>query len=203
MLKLFDFKLCPYVRKTRIALLEKGLKWETTWVDLTKGEQKKPEYLAINPVGKVPALIDEAVVVHDSTIINEYLEDKFPKPPLLPADAAMRARARSFEDYADAYLAPSLFKILTNLRKPEAERDHEKIKEGEGEVHDHFAFLDHELVGRQYFAGMLSLGDISFVPPLANYERAGYKIGSEFPNLLAWWERMKARPSFAASWPPD
>jgi glutathione S-transferase len=183
--------------------LEKGLQWETTWVDLAKGEQKKPEYLAINPVGKVPALIEDGIVVHDSTIINEYLEDKYPKPPLLPRDPAIRARARSFEDYADAYLAPSLFKILTNLRKPEAERDHEKIKEGEREVHDHFAFLDRELKGRQFFAGTISLGDISFVPPLANYERAGYKIGPEFPNLLAWWERMKARPSFAASLPPD
>lgn len=191
------------MRKTRIALLEKGLRWETTWVDLAKAEQKKPEYLAINPVGKVPALIDDGVVVHDSTIINEYLEDKYPQTPLLPKDPAMRARARSFEDYADAYLAASLFKILMNLRKPEAERDHEKISEGEREVRDHFAFLDRELAGRQFFAGQLSLGDISFVPPLANYDRAGYKIGPEFPNLLAWWERMKARPSFAASWPPD
>jgi len=191
------------VRKTRIALLEKGLQWETTWLDLPSGEHKKPEYLAINPVGKVPALIDDSIVVHDSTIINEYLEDKFPQPPLLPKDPAMRARARSFEDYADAYLAPSLFKILINLRKPEAERDQGKIKEGEREVRDHFAFLDRELEGRDFFAGQMSLGDISFIPPLANYERAGYKIGPEFSNLLAWWERMKARPSFAASLPPD
>jgi len=191
------------VRKTRITLLEKGLQWDTTWLDLPSGEHKKPEYLAINPVGKVPALIDDGVVVHDSTIINEYLEDKHPQPPLLPRDPATRARARSFEDYADAYLAPSLFKILMNMRKPEAERDHEKIKEGEREVHDHFAFLDRELKGRQFFAGSISLGDISFVPPLANYERGGYKIGPEFPNLLAWWERMKARPSFAASLPPN
>jgi glutathione S-transferase len=191
------------VRKTRIALLEKGLQWETTWLDLAKGEQKKPEYLKINPVGKVPALIDDGIVVHDSTIINEYLEDKYPAPPLLPKDPAMRARARSFEDYADAYLAPSLFKILMNLRKPEAERDQEKIKEGEREVRDHFAFLDRELNGRQFFAGMLSLGDISLVPPLANYERAGYQIGPGFPHLMAWWERMKSRPSFARSLPPD
>jgi glutathione S-transferase len=191
------------VRKTRIALLEKGLQWETTWVDLAKGEQKKPEYLAINPVGKVPALIDQEVVVHDSTIINEYLEDKYPQTPLLPADPALRARARSFEDYADAYLAPSLAKIMLNMRKPEAERDHEKIKEGEREVRDHLAFLDRELKGREFVAGQMSLADISFMPPLANYERAGYKIGAEFPHLHAWWERMKARPSFAASWPPD
>jgi glutathione S-transferase len=191
------------VRKTRIALLEKGLQWETVWVDLTKGEQKKPEYLAINPVGKVPALIDDGVVVHDSTIINEYLEDKYPGRALMPREPATRARARSFEDYADAYLAPSLFKILMNLRKPETERDQDKIKEGEREVRDHLAFLDRELAGRHFLAGELSLGDISFVPPLANYERAGYRIGPEFSNLHAWWERMKARPSFAASLPPD
>jgi glutathione S-transferase len=78
-----------------------------------------------------------------------------------------------------------------------------RSRRGEREVREHFAFLDRELAGRQFLAGQLSLGDISFIPPLANYERAGYKIGAEFPNLLAWWERMKARPSFAASWPPD
>ena len=191
------------MRKTRIALLEKGLQWETTWLDLPSGEHKKPEYLKINPVGKVPALIDDEFVVHDSTIINEYLEDKYPKTPLLPKDPAMRARARSLEDYADAYFMPSLSKILLNLRKPEAERDREKIAEGEREVLGHLAYLDRELKGRQIFAGQLSLGDISFVPPLANYERAGYKIGPDFPNLAAWWERLKARPSFGESLPPD
>jgi glutathione S-transferase len=184
--------------------LEKGLQWETTWLDLPKGEHKKPEYLAINPVGKVPALIDDGIVVHDSTIINEYLEDRFPKaPPLLPKDAAMRARARSFEDYADAYLVPSLYKILRETRKPEAERDRARIKEGEDEVRTHFAYLDRELKGRQFFAGMMSLADISYIPQLSNYERAGYAIPDEFPNLKAWWERMKARSSYAASMPLD
>ncbi|HKU25420.1 MAG TPA: glutathione S-transferase N-terminal domain-containing protein, partial [Candidatus Sulfotelmatobacter sp.] len=84
--------------------MEKGLQWETTWLDLPSGEHKKPEYLAINPVGKVPALIDGRVIVHDSTIINEYVEDTHPQHPLLPRDPVKRARARAFEDYADAYL---------------------------------------------------------------------------------------------------
>lgn len=183
-----------------MALLEKGLQWDTTWIDLSKGEHKKPEYLAINPVGKVPALIDEGLIVHDSTIINEYLEDKFPKaPPLLPKDPAMRARARALEDYADAYLVPSLYKILIQMRRPEAERDQAKIKEGEEEVRRHFAYLDKELAGRQFFAGMFSLADISYMPQFANYERAGYTIPAEFPNLKAWWDRVKARPCYSAS----
>ncbi len=183
--------------------MEKGLKWETTWLDLAKGEHKRPEYLAINPVGKVPALIDEGVIVHDSTIVGEYLEDRYPKNPLLPRDPAMKARARAFEDYSDAYVAPSLYKVLIQMRKPEAERDQAKIAEGHSEARAHFSYLDRELEGRQFFAGLLSLGDISFIPHLSNYERAGFGIPAEFANLCAWWERMKARPSFAQSMPAD
>ena len=186
-----------------MALLEKGLQWQTTWLDLPAGEHKKPEYLAINPVGKVPALIDGEVIIHDSTIIDEYLEDKFPQHPLLPREAVQRARARAFEDYADAYLMPSLFKIFFQFRKPEAERDAEKIAEGVREAREHFAYLDRELTGREYFAGEFSLADISFVPPLANLERAGFSLLGDFPRLQAWWERIKARPSFNASWPGD
>ncbi len=184
--------------------MEKGLPWETVWLDLTKGEHKKPEYLAINPLGKVPALIDDVVIVHDSTVINEYLEDRFPKaPPLLPKDPAMRARARSFEDYADAYLVPSLYKTLRQRRKPEAERDEAKIREGEEEMRGHLAWLDKELKGRQFFAGMFSLGDISFIPQLSNYEAAGYAFSDGLPALRAWWERMKSRESYARSVPGD
>ena len=180
--------------------MEKGLQWETTWLDLPSGEHKKPEYLAINPVGKVPALIDDGIIVHDSTIINEYLEDTRAQHPLLPRDPVKRARARAFEDYADAYLMPSLFKIFWQMRKPAAERDREGIAEGEREARDHFAYLDRELQGREYFADEFSLGDISFIPPLANLERAGFSIPNDFPNLRAWWQRMKARPSFNDSW---
>ena len=180
--------------------MEKGLQWDTTWLDLPSGEHKKPEYLAINPVGKVPALIDDGIIVHDSTIINEYLEDTRPQRPLLPRDPVKRARARAFEDYADAYLMPSLFKIFMQMRKPEAEREREKIAEGEREARTHFAYLDRELQGREYFADEFSLGDISFIPPLANLERAGFPIPDEFTNLRAWWQRVKARASFNASW---
>ena len=181
--------------------MEKGIQWETTWLDLPSGEHKKPAYLAINPVGKVPALIDDKVIVHDSTIINEYLEDRYPTTPLLlPRDPVMRARARAFEDYADAYLMPSLFKVFAQMRKPEAERDQAKIAEGEREAREHFAYLDRELKGREFFAGEFSLGDISFIPPLANLERAGFPIPDDFPNLKAWWSRMKGRKSFSASW---
>jgi len=187
-----------------MALLEKGLQWETTWLDLPAGEHKEPQYLAINPVGKVPALIDGETIVHDSTVINEYLEDRFAlATPLLPKDPAMRARARAFEDYADAYLMPALLKIFYEKRKPDAEQVQAKLDEGWREAQEHLAWLDQQLEGREFVAGGFTLGDISFIPPLANLERAGFKIPGRLKNLNAWWMRMKSRPSFAASWPPD
>src|SRR6266581_6459121 len=101
MIKLYDFALSPRVRKVRIVLAEKGLRYEKGNVDLFKGEQKKPEYLAINPYGKVPALQDNGTTVYESTIIMEYLNDKYPNPPLLPADPGQRARGRVLMHYAD------------------------------------------------------------------------------------------------------
>ena len=85
MIKLYDFSLSPRARKVRITLEAKGLEYETVLIDITKGEQKTPEYLAINPYGKVPALQDNGTTVYESTIIMEYLNDTYPHPrPLLP-----------------------------------------------------------------------------------------------------------------------
>ena len=84
-------------------LAEKSLSYELVEVDLAKGEQRRPEFLRLNPYGKVPVLIDEDTVVYDSTIINEYLDDEYPDPRVLPRieSSSLRARARLFEDFAD------------------------------------------------------------------------------------------------------
>ena len=88
MIKLYDFSLSPRARKVRITLEAKGLAYEKVPIDITKGEQKTPEYLAINPYGKVPALQDNGTTVYESTIIMEYLNDTYPSP----AVAAGRCR---------------------------------------------------------------------------------------------------------------
>ena len=95
MIKLYDFLPCPFGQKVRIILAEKGLSYELVQIDLTQGEQRKPEFLRLNPFGRVPVLIDEDITVYDSTIIAEYLEDEYPEPPLFPAvgSSALRARA--------------------------------------------------------------------------------------------------------------
>src|SRR6478672_13938201 len=98
MLKLYDYPDCPFCQKVRVVLAEKDLEFEKVLVDLRKQEQKAPEFLRLNPYGKVPVLVDEDEVIYDSTIINEYLEDEYPHPPLMPEQSSERARVRMFED---------------------------------------------------------------------------------------------------------
>ncbi|MFB3121577.1 MAG: glutathione S-transferase family protein, partial [Candidatus Binatia bacterium] len=115
-MKLYHFPASTNSRKVRILLIEKGLEYERIDVDLTKKEQKNPEYLKIHPFGQVPALDDDGFIVYDSTIINEYLEDEYPHPPLLPNDSEGRARARLMEDFRDIHFSPHFVEIIHEVR---------------------------------------------------------------------------------------
>src|SRR5215470_14964723 len=94
MRKLYHYRNNIWTVCVRLALAEKNVDYEMVQVDLFAGEQFKPEFLALNPYHKVPLLDDGDVAVGESWIINEYLEDRYPAPPLLPPAAADRARVR-------------------------------------------------------------------------------------------------------------
>ena len=94
MLELYHHNISVCAQKVRLALHEKGIDWEGHHIDLMKGEQTSPEYLAINPRGVTPTLVHDGNPVIESTIILEYLEDAFPELPLRPASALSRARMR-------------------------------------------------------------------------------------------------------------
>ncbi len=96
---LYDFHGSPCARRVRIAMLEKGLKWETRLVDLTKMEQKKPEYLKLNPNGLVPTLVHGDRVIYESNVITEYLDALFPEPRLYPADPWPCAQAKMWQAF--------------------------------------------------------------------------------------------------------
>jgi glutathione S-transferase len=96
---LYDSPGSPCARRVRIVLLEKGLTWATRLVDHTKMEQKRPEYLALNPNGVVPTLLHGARVIYESNVITEYLDDVFPEPRLYPADPWARARAKMWQAF--------------------------------------------------------------------------------------------------------
>ncbi|MCH7569362.1 MAG: glutathione S-transferase family protein [Deltaproteobacteria bacterium] len=198
-MKLYHFPASTNSRKVRILLIEKGLEYERIDVDLTKKEQKNPEYLKIHPFGQVPALDDDGFIVYDSTIINEYLEDEYPHPPLLPNDSEGRARARLMEDFRDIYFTPHFVEIIHEVRKPETERDQKVIQNAKETITQCFDRIERELEGRDYLAGTFSLADISFMPNIALLERLEIPVDPKYKNMRAWIERLKARPSFAES----
>jgi glutathione S-transferase len=199
MIKLYHFPQSSNSRKARIALIEKGLEFERVLIDLTKKEQKSPDYLKIHPFGQVPALDDEGFVVYDSTIINEYLEDEYPYPALLPKDSDGRARARMMEDLRDNYFNPAAGQINREMRKPEGERNSQAIEAGKAEISKCFDRIEKELQGKEYLAGEFSLADIAFMPNLDSLERLNVTVDPKYKNTLAWIARLRARPSWAGS----
>jgi glutathione S-transferase len=200
MIKLYTFPPSTNSRKVRIALLEKGLEFERITVDLSKREQKNPEYLQIHPFGQIPALDDEGFIVYDSTIINEYLEDEYPYPPLLPKDSEGRARARMLEDYRDTYFNPYFVHIMYELRKPEGERDASRIDNAKAEIAKGFDRLEKELSGKEYLVGAFTLADAAFMSNFDLLDRFNIPVDSaKYPKTVAWIARLKARPSYAAS----
>ena len=197
MMKLYDFLPCPYGQKVRIVLAEKGLSYELVEVDITQGEQRRPEFLRLNPFGRVPVLVDEDTTVYDSTIIAEYLEDEYPEPPLFPplGASALRARARLWEDFADTSFTPQVGQLMAEMGKAEAERDPARIQRLQQSVDRMLNFLNHELQGQEYLAAQFSVADIGFVPRLVVLRELGVDPGLGRSNVDGWFKRMLERPS--------
>src|SRR5579862_6654033 len=97
------------------ALLEKGLTYTSHYVDLLNFEQHEPWFLKINPDGQVPVLVHDGAVITESTVINEYLDQVYPDPPLRPANALACARMRVFTKFVDEYFRPALSSIAWQL----------------------------------------------------------------------------------------
>jgi len=195
---LYDSPDCPYGMKVRIVLAEKELEYDVVAVDLKAGQQKQAEFLKLNPFGRVPVLIDDETLVYDSTIINEYLNDEYPAPALLPEGSAERARARLLEDYADvAFTLPALA-IERELEKPSEERDQGKLTTAQDVLRKGLAMLERELAGKQYLADDFGLADIAFGPSVLQLEKLGVRLETSQVNVRAWIQRLSARPSVGA-----
>lgn len=200
MIRLYDYPDCPFCQKVRVVLAEKDLEYERVHVDLRKGEQKAAEFLKLNPYGKVPVLIDDDVVVYDSTVINEYLEDEYPYPSLMPSDSEGRARTRLLEDFRDTHFNPYCVQIMYEVRKPEGERDAQRIDNAKTQIAACFDRIERELQGKEYLVGTFSLADIAFMANLDLLDRFNIAVdANRHKNTAAWIARLKARPSYAAS----
>ena len=196
MLKLYDYPDCPFCQKVRVVLAEKDLEYEKIFVDLRKQEQKLPDFLRLNPYGKVPVLVDEDEVVYDSTIINEYLEDEYPLPRLMPDDSQGRARVRMLEDYCDNSFIPPTTMLLTQLRKTDAERDVQRVEQARDELRRGLFYLRDRLGTQDYLVGReFTLADASFAPRLMVLGRLGIELEPALGPVQTWIDRVRARPS--------
>jgi len=193
-MKLFANSQSPFVRKIRITLFEKGLTFET--VEIRCAAQREA-LRQVNPRGEVPVLQDGEMIVTESSIICDYIEETYPTPPLFPSAPADRARSRTYERIADTQSdVLQFFLSLITARRPELRATHPGLDVA---VHDaiaaHYTFLDRQLADRPYFLGGFSRADIAFVPHITGLVHLGRPIPDTCPNLNAWLGRMLSRPS--------
>jgi glutathione S-transferase len=182
MLTLYDADRCPYCARARIALAEKGVEHEVVAVDLTD----RPAWIyEKNETGRVPVLEEDAWVLPESSVILEYLEERYPEPPLLPADPGERALARVWIFRHDDFTRP--YYALRRGEEGAAERFDEQL-----------AKLDRALATQEWLTGReYGLADIAYVPwVLRARDTLGVSL-DRFPALRSWLDRLEERPAIA------
>ena len=181
--------------RTRIVLKEKDLDFERIIIDLPSKEQKQPWFLSLNPYGKVPVLVEEEAWVVESAICNEYLEDKYPNPPLAPTDGRGKAELRLWVEFCNSQFVPPILSVLYETRKPAGEQSPEKVEHNKEKLAELLPRLEGQLQHRDYLMGEHGIADLTFTPFLTLAERAGFDF-SPFPHITQWHERLKQRPSY-------
>ena len=190
---LYSAQICPYAARTRLVLLEKNIPFEFTEIDLSA----KPAWFAeVSPYSKVPVLKHGDDLVWESSIINEYVEEVFPDPALMPADPATRARARFWIDFANVKFTPTWYRLLLAQSKDDQARL-------SAELRAHFLFMENAGIGiakGPYWLGeRLSLVDLTYEPwferiPVMEHYR-GVGLPPECRRLRALAESLMERPS--------
>jgi glutathione S-transferase len=195
--------LSPFVRKVLVVLAEKGVAYEQ---EQTNPFAPPPEFLAISPLKRIPVLRDtdqpEPNTLPDSSIICDYLEHKFPTPPLYPTDPFQRARALWFEEYADSMMASNLVgtlffqRVVKRMMRQETD---EAICAAAIDKHMPIAFdyMEKEIHGDYLAGGAFSIADIAVATMLVNIRHAGEDIdANRWPKFRAYIETLHDRPSF-------
>jgi glutathione S-transferase len=194
-LQLYFAKASTFSQRTRVVLLEKGIDFTAIEIDF----QNKPEtFTQVSRYGKVPAIKHGDVEIYESAVINEYLEEVFPQPALLPHDPGAKAVARIWIDYANTRLVPAFNKFLRG-------KDTQEQEQGRREFLESLLYIEEEGLGKlsgngAYWLGEnLSLVDISFYPwferlPVLEKFR-DFTLPSETPRLQKWWENLRQRES--------
>ena len=192
--------LSPYVRKACLAAREKGVAYE---LKLVSPNSPDPDFRAISPFGKIPALRDGDFTLADSSAIVTYLEAMYPDPPLLPADPRARGKAVWFDEYADTIVGGSGLKVLFNrLVGPKLLKvggDEAIAAQGEAEMPRIWDYLESVAPADGWLVGPFSIADYAVAAMIESLGKVSVDPKPErYPATAAWLARVRARPAWQA-----
>ena len=186
---LYSGSTCPFSQRCRNVLYEKGMDFQIVDVDL----HNKPEDLAVmNPYNQVPVLVERDLMLYESNIINEYIDDRFPHPQLMPADPVMRARARLF-------LFRFEHEMFTHVET--LENGNQRIADkARASIRDNLAQIAPVFAKQKYMLGdEFSMLDVAIVPLLWRLDYYDIQLPKQAAPLMKYAERLFSRPAFIDS----
>lgn len=201
---IYSMAVCPYAQRTRMLLRLKDVATEVSELDISK---PRPEwFLELNPSGQVPVIRHEGRVLNESSVINEYLEEVFPQPPMMPADAYRRAQTRILIDYGNRTFIPLSYRLLMNQdeRKAPGILDAALVS---WRWLDEF-LLKHNPAGT-YLWDEFGMADLSFAPFFQRCKLSEYYRGfalpetAEYARVRKWRDALLRHPATLATGLPD
>ena len=197
MMVLYSGTTCPFSQRCRLVLFEKGMDFEIRDVDLFN----KPEDIStMNPYGQVPILVERELILYESNIINEYIDERFPHPQLMPADPLQRARARlmlfNFEK--------ELFVHVHTLENDKSSSSAKIQDKARAEIRDRLTQLAPLFIKNKYMLGdEFSMLDVAIAPLLWRLDHYGIDLGKAAAPLMKYAERIFSRQGFIDALTPS
>lgn len=193
MMTLYSGTIDPYSHRCRIVLFEKGMDFQVIDVDV----YNKPEDLAVvNPYNKVPVLVERDLILYEANIINEYIDERFPHPQLMPADPVMRARARlflhRFENELFCHIAGLESGVVKTVEKARA-----AVRENLTQISPVFSKQKY-MLGEEF-----SMLDVAIAPLLWRLDHYGIQLDKEAAPLMKYAERLFSRPAYSEAMTPS
>jgi glutathione S-transferase len=196
MIKLHGFPMSPNTKRALLGLEEVSATYEFVPVDLMSGEHRRAEYLALNPTGRVPVLVDGSFVLWESNAILQYLAATFPDKKLDGDGPAGRAKVAQWLFMNAAHLSPAFAHVFAHtIRLPEDKRIPQLVENGRVEIERGLKALEGQLASGPYVLGALTIADLSLAATVAVAPMLNVDL-SVHPKVAAWMQRMQERPSF-------
>lgn len=196
MMVLYSGTTCPFSQRCRFVLFEKGMDFEIRDIDL----YNKPEDISVmNPYGQVPILVERDLVLYESNIINEYIDERFPHPQLMPADPVMRARTRLFLFNFEKELF-----IHVSVLENRAETDEKVLENARQNIRERLSQLAPLLIKNKFMLGEeFSMLDVAVAPLLWRLDHYGIELPKNAAPIQKYAERIFSRPAYIEALTPS